>query len=585
MTGDYDGECTYVNECAATGSQTRLIHVCAGGHAQPVIDVVDLEVCDRPVEGMRCGDDGQRCQAGQCVFTCGNGDVDADLGETCDDGNADPFDGCHDCRLLSANRCDDRICDPRGTWMNERTASLEIPEPIGQTLTVTTLSARLAAQPPRLDMGEPPAQVPIQPLFGEAVAIDGDWALVGASDGIASAEMGDVYFFERRDSAWHVHTRMSVDPGRVACRNECPSICAFCEEHEQMCRDNNLSPEECAFLGSDACLDPDLPAQCARPCFDPNGIGWCAESHRIGAKLALAGDHAVIWSAHWYTSEFEIEYDPVFYVYQRIEDAWTPVASLRPDGFMAEFSWGDALAMSERTILTGSIEFANEAFVFELIDGRWQQRQRLVPPVMNEGLGFGRAVDVSTDHLIIGAPFSQAAYVFVSTVGGWTIAQRLSPNELWEDERFGSVVAIDGATAVVGDRHAGRTTAIFSLDGGQWTQTQLLPHSGSVTLAGDMLVVASRWWYGRENGIWTLRAELPARDGRLPVSLTVIPSSWAPRRPMWKVVAVDPLSLWNNQRLSVMTTAHVRVARTRRACCAMKAATDRLFACFIVRGL
>ena len=89
----------------ANGSCDRA-EFCSGTGASCPPDILE------PL-GVRCGDAGNACngRAPDCPFNCGNGTIESELGEGCDDGdnNGTPGDGCRqDCQL----KCGDGILDP-----------------------------------------------------------------------------------------------------------------------------------------------------------------------------------------------------------------------------------------------------------------------------------------------------------------------------------------------------------------------------------------------------------------------------------------------------------------------------------------
>jgi len=542
--GDYDGDCIYGDICSLQGTQSRINQVCFDGLAIESIETRPLEMCQRITDGTPCGEGGFECLAGacacplampepcgercvdvsrdrqhcgacdqvcargqlcvasQCIDACGNGMVDVAAGETCDDGNDHPMDGCHRCQEVAADFCVEQVCDPSGTHFQYHMTSIAVPHPMGRSRVVPGVFPRLGQNIEFEGPGNPPPQAPVQPGFGTAVALDGDWALVGAPDGLSSADMGDVYFFRRVDGVWQPHTRLTVDPGRPSCVNDCQDFCFMCAEIERMCDDLNFSDEECDLEVPPECRGREH--ICGQNCY--RGIGRCANSHQLGSKIALAGERAVLWSWHSYSSEFEYEYDPMLYVYRLIDDVWTPTGTLWPDGFLAEREWGNSIAMDGETIVTGTRNSEDEALVFEIIDGQWVQSALLGPGEQNMWVGFGRSVDISRHRIVVGAWRGQGAYIFSRDQNGWQQETRLTRDNLPDDARFGWRVAIDNDTVVVGFSHANHPTVVFEYVEGQWQETQELEHGGPIDLDGDTLVIDGRWVYRRQGGSFSLTA-------------------------------------------------------------------------------
>lgn len=107
-----------VEECAARGSGWTLVETCADGFVCESGACVEraceagTTFCDELGRLATCSDDGSivasvedcpfRCDGGACVpSVCGDGIVDVDAGESCDDGNEVACDGCEGCQRRS----------------------------------------------------------------------------------------------------------------------------------------------------------------------------------------------------------------------------------------------------------------------------------------------------------------------------------------------------------------------------------------------------------------------------------------------------------------------------------------------------
>jgi len=128
------------------------------------------------------------------------------------------------------------------------------------------------------------------------------------------------------------------------------------------------------------------------------------------------------------------------------------------DGF------GSSLGVTRSAIVVGA---ADAAYVFRRnADGRWVQRQKLLP-AQGAG-GFGYAVAIDNDMILVGAPFTDgeggnfgetpdghaaqgAVYGFVPVNGHYveTFKLRPRPDELFQYERFGHDLAMFGGHIAV----------------------------------------------------------------------------------------------------------------------------------------
>lgn len=190
-------------------------------------------------------------------------------------------------------------------------------------------------------------------------------------------------------------------------------------------------------------------------------------------------------------------------------------------------NFGDAVAVSGATAVVGAPgddEWGRRdgaAYVFERDpdDGSWAQVAKLAPPdekgfpfggQIDQGDNFGRAVAISGDVIVVGAPGEDvgasadagAAYVFERDAGGdgnWGPVARLAAGVTAADRRFGLAAAISGDTVVVGapgDPSALLFTGsayVFERDAdGAWTAVaELAPAGGDIgDFAGFSVAVA-----------------------------------------------------------------------------------------------
>ena len=98
------------------------------------------------------------------------------------------------------------------------------------------------------------------------------------------------------------------------------------------------------------------------------------------------------------------------------------------------------------------------AFVFQLIDGSWIQRQRLIASDATEYEEFGFDVDLEGETLLVGARQSNtpafnsgAAYIFEESPDGqWLETARLEASDAATEAFFGRALALSGDVAAVG---------------------------------------------------------------------------------------------------------------------------------------
>ena len=169
---------------------------------------------------------------------------------------------------------------------------------------------------------------------------------------------------------------------------------------------------------------------------------------------------------------------------------------------LPDVEFGEAVSVDGDTALVGAPEEDVEtedgeatsggvAYVFNRIDGDWEQQARLTAATPQEGAFFGNVVSLSGDTALIGAPGENvengdvleragAAYVFTNDDGDWTQQDRLTAASPQDSATFGSAVSLSGDTALIGadseDIENGDLGAayVFTNDDGDWTQQDRL---------------------------------------------------------------------------------------------------------------
>jgi len=268
--------------------------------------------------------------------------------------------------------------------------------------------------------------------FGRAVALDGDVALVCASEApIGTNEtQGKVLAYERAaDGGWNlVQTLVASDGGAY------------------------------------------------------NEFGW---------SVALDGDVAVIGAINANIGGNNSQ--GAAYVFTRGSDGhWSETQKLvAADGRPVDW-FGNAVAIAGDTIVVGAYgaHYADQAmrgslYVYTAAGGTWTQAQQLVADDGDGGDAFGQAIALSGDTLIasapgatVGANYAQGAvYRYTRTAGSWTQAQKIVVAEGVESDQLGTSLALDGGTALIGTMwRTGGQGVVYVYDdtGSGWTQTQRL---------------------------------------------------------------------------------------------------------------
>jgi len=228
-------------------------------------------------------------------------------------------------------------------------------------------------------------------------------------------------------------------------------------------------------------------------------------------------------------------------------DNWGEVARLAA-GDGEEFDlFGTAVALDGDTAVVGAYSEDGDAldqgaaYVFSADQGgseAWGQVKKITSPDVAESLGFGYAVAIDGDTIVIGFPYDMqaawaggSAFIFSRDRGGsdsWGLVKKLLPGDPGTAAYFGWSVAIDGDRAVIGAvRDAGlgiRSGAVYIFErnaGGtdNWGEVvKLTPpeaadddaFGSAVAVAGDLVLAGASWKH--RAGIETGAAYLFGQD-------------------------------------------------------------------------
>jgi hypothetical protein len=215
---------------------------------------------------------------------------------------------------------------------------------------------------------------------------------------------------------------------------------------------------------------------------------------------------------------------------------------------------GRSVSLSGDTILVGALGESGDtgaAYVFVRTGPIWQEEAKLVSSDASTGDRLGHSVAVCGDLVVVGAPWddhagvaSGSAYIFVRSGSTWSEEAKLVANDAAQGDGFGEAVSISGNVVVVGaerddDACIGDPLCnsgavyVFVRSGTSWVQQAKLTAADavrtdnfgeSVTVSGDMVLVGAHHssdaglWSGsayvfRQSGTtWTQEAKLTASD-------------------------------------------------------------------------
>jgi hypothetical protein len=218
----------------------------------------------------------------------------------------------------------------------------------------------------------------------------------------------------------------------------------------------------------------------------------------FGYSVAIAG-HALVVGAPSKTQGQNMPQGAA-YVFGSSGATWNEQAELTVSKGMPDDSLGYSVAISGNTVVVGALSVTTQqgaAYVFSSDGVNWTDQSQLVPGA-DADQGFGYSVGVSGGTAVVGDPFSTiggslgrgTAYVFSSNGTTWSEQAELIAGDGARDDGFGGAVGVSGNTLIVGApfKNVGSNfqqgaAYMFSTNGTTWIQEAEL--TGSDGARGD----------------------------------------------------------------------------------------------------
>ena len=316
-------------------------------------------------------------------------------------------------------------------------------------------------------------------LFGEVVAIDGNYAAITARNYYTgSGVRGRGYIFFKSSGTWAqqaelVNTEVNVNGGGTG---------------------GDIA------IDGDTVVFPDGGAPGYIRVYTRSGTTWSLQQKITGtgtamagfgkSSIALSGDRLAI-GCHSYATPGSNA--GRIAVYSRTGSTWSFEAFLDPSDVAAGDQIGyHSLHMSGNYIIAGEIVGAGSAYIWFYNGSSWVQQQKLTASDGSSGDYFGINCVIDGDIAVVSAPWvaSEKGSVYVYTRSGttWTESAKLGasgsiPSDLVAGHQFGYTLSLDGSSLICGAPHmagggangAADAYIFTTTDGGStWTQGKKL---------------------------------------------------------------------------------------------------------------
>ncbi len=360
-------------------------------------------------------------------------------------------------------------------------------------------------------------------FFGDAVAIDGDRAIVGAyGDDTQGGFAGAAYIYHRVGSTWQKQAKLLAPDGAaearfgtsVAIRGNWAVVGAA---HHDLHGENAGSVYVWRLVGSTWVFA----AQLFPP--EPEQFGF------FGCSVSTDGDRIAVGSYFEDVTIGGTNYasNGAAYVFRRVvggpsDGDWVHEQSITQLDGQGSAWFGYSVAIEGDRLVVGAPQkhkagfgfWTGAAYFFERgVDDTWTQTTKVHSPDSTSSERFGRSVALSGDRAVVGAPMHKspgadygAVYTFARNGGGtWALDQKVAPVDAEQASQFGERVAMSGNRIAVGAWSASITGMsqrgnawVFSRGNGGWSAGSKLldstpgiqEHFGNgVGISGEYMIV------------------------------------------------------------------------------------------------
>ncbi|QDU69690.1 FG-GAP repeat protein [Engelhardtia mirabilis] len=326
------------------------------------------------------------------------------------------------------------------------------------------------------------ADAEAEDVFGHAVAIFGDTALVGArnDDHAGGIDAGSAYVFVRDAGGWSQQAKLTA--GDAAAGDHFGVSVAIAGD--------------LALVGA---LYGDAPGAADAGSvyvFRRSGASWSQEAELNPADAAALDGFGWIVALDGETALIGSRFDDVAgvvdagsaYLFERNGAGWSEVTKFAPSGLAAGDEFGSSVALEGDTAVVGTprrnlpgAPDAGTVLVYRRDGAAWSQEAALTASDAEAGDSFGHRVALHGDLLAVGAAQDDhaggfdagSAYLLRREGSAWTELTKFTASDASDSENYGSIVAVADDLVLVGAPHD-------DIDG--------LVHAGSVyayPLGGD----------------------------------------------------------------------------------------------------
>jgi len=259
--------------------------------------------------------------------------------------------------------------------------------------------------------------------FGDAVSIDGDYAIIGAyGDDDKGTFSGSAYIFKRNDDTWSEQTKLVASDGEendyfgryVSISGDYAAVGVYLDDDK-----GNASGSVYIFKRTPkGWFNPEKWTEQAKLVASDGAFGDC-----LGCSVSISGDYVI--AGAYLDSDEEKKYFGSAYVFKRSGKTWSEQAKLIASDGEAEDYFGQSVSICGDCVVVGAYgdddkkKYSGSAYLFKRDGEKWSEETKFFASDGDKNDFFGQWVSISGDYMIVGASgnsdkgeYSGSTYIF-----------------------------------------------------------------------------------------------------------------------------------------------------------------------------
>lgn len=296
--------------------------------------------------------------------------------------------------------------------------------------------------------------------FGCSVTIQNDKMVIGASGvNVGSHEgQGKIFIYSLVNNVWEFQTSLTSSDGN---------------NNDQFGSSVSISGNY-ILVGAPGATHNGYPALGKAYVFHWTGTEWLEQSiltpseggssDHFGQSVSISGDYLVVGEPLLNVNG--LSNSGKAFVYKRSAQLWTLESSLMADEYTVADNFGNSVSISDDQIVIGAFGHdvdgynnSGAAYVFIRTGSTWNQQQKLYMVDLMPGSTFGRNVTMHNDYILVSSDVTVngienlgKAYLYQESNGTYNLISTILPNGGQANDNFSCSLAISPNCILVGSR-------------------------------------------------------------------------------------------------------------------------------------